>query len=82
MTLPVVLRREAEEDIQEIYDYLEPSGRAQTFADSVRATLDRIEQFPELYGIVGCGRAVPAIHGTTNQLACIYGHSSANRPDS
>lgn len=52
MTLPLILRWEAEEDIREIYEYLEPIGQAQKFAETLRGALDRIEHFPQLYGFV------------------------------
>jgi plasmid stabilization system protein ParE len=59
MSVPLILRSEAEEDLREIYAYLNPIGQAQKFVDILRSTLDRIESFPQLYGFVWQGgRAV------------------------
>jgi toxin ParE1/3/4 len=52
MSLPVILRHEAENDIREIYEYLEKFGQAQEFAMRLRTVLDRLEQNPELHGLV------------------------------
>jgi len=54
MSLPVILRPEAEADIQAIRDDLEQSrvGLGQQFAARLREVLEHIEAMPELYGLV------------------------------
>jgi toxin ParE1/3/4 len=54
MSLPVILRPEAEADIQETHDTLEQSqaGLGGQFAARLREVLERIESMPELYGVV------------------------------
>lgn len=52
MSLPVFLRPEAEADLREIYEYLDQFGSSKKFSERLRQTLSRIENFPELYGIV------------------------------
>ncbi len=54
MSLPVIVRPEAQADIQEIHDDLERvrAGLGMQFAARLREILERIEAMPELYGIV------------------------------
>ena len=54
MSLPVILRSEAEADVQAIQDSLEQSraGLGQQFATRLREVLERIEAMPELYGVI------------------------------
>jgi plasmid stabilization system protein ParE len=54
MSLPVILRPEAEADIQETFADLEQSqpGLGRQFAARVREVLERIESMPGLYGVV------------------------------
>ncbi|HJT79121.1 MAG TPA: type II toxin-antitoxin system RelE/ParE family toxin [Gemmataceae bacterium] len=54
MTLPVILRPEAEADVQETHAYLEQSqvGLGRRFVARLREVLERIESMPELYGVV------------------------------
>jgi toxin ParE1/3/4 len=54
MSLPVILRPEAEADVQAIQDSLEQSrtGLGRQFAARLREVLERIETMPELYGAV------------------------------
>jgi hypothetical protein len=54
MSLPVILRPQAQEDIQPAHDYLERlrAGLGRQFAAWVREVLERIEALPELYGVV------------------------------
>jgi plasmid stabilization system protein ParE len=54
MTLPVILRPEAEDDIQAAYDTLEQSqaGLGARFVAQVREVLERIESWPEIYGVI------------------------------
>lgn len=54
MSLPVILRPDAEADIQEIYNELEQrrQGLGRRFVGRVREVLQRIETMPELYGPV------------------------------
>ncbi len=54
MSLPVILRPEAEVDIQGTYDELEQAhaGLGRRFAAQVRRVLERIESMPEMYGVV------------------------------
>lgn len=52
MSLPVVLRLEVKNDIEEIFEYLEQFGSGQRFVDRLSEKLHRIENDPELYGIV------------------------------
>jgi plasmid stabilization system protein ParE len=54
MSLPVILRPEAEADIRGTYDDLEHShtGLGRRFTARVREVLERIESMPELYGVV------------------------------
>jgi toxin ParE1/3/4 len=54
MTVPVILRLQAEADVRAIRDDLEQArvGLSQQFTDSLREVLERIESQPEMYGIV------------------------------
>ncbi len=54
MSLPVILRPEAEADVREAHDALElaRAGFGGRFARRVREVLERIEVLPELYGVV------------------------------
>ena len=54
MSLPVILRHEAEVDIQEARDQLEAIrvGLGNQFLARVREVLARIEKMPELHGTV------------------------------
>jgi len=54
MTLPVILRPEAEADVQAAHDALEQSraGLGAQFAARVREVLEQIEFMPEMYGVV------------------------------
>jgi plasmid stabilization system protein ParE len=54
MSLPVILRAEAQADVQAAHDHLERSqaGLGRAFAVKVREALERIEAMPELYGVV------------------------------
>jgi toxin ParE1/3/4 len=54
MSLPVILRPEAMQDLQDARDWHEllRAGLGTTFATRAAATLDGIGQFPELYGLV------------------------------
>ena len=52
MSLPVILRPEAEKDIQEIFGYLEQFGQGQKFSERLHQMLLRLEAQPELYGFV------------------------------
>jgi plasmid stabilization system protein ParE len=54
MSLPVILRPEAEADVREIFRYLEDAqaGLGAKFTVRLRELLERIEFMPELYGIV------------------------------
>src|SRR5262245_33837833 len=54
MSLPVILRPEADADIQVTHDELEQSqaGLGARFVARVRETLERIETMPEMYGLV------------------------------
>jgi len=54
MSLPVILRPEADADIQATHDELERSqaGLGARFVARVRETLERIEAMPETYGLV------------------------------
>ncbi len=54
MSGPVILRPAAEADVKEIYDYLEQirAGLGKKFISRLREVLERIESFPELYGVV------------------------------
>jgi plasmid stabilization system protein ParE len=54
MSLPVILRPDADADIQAIHDELEQSraGMGDRFVVRVREVLARIEAMPELYGVV------------------------------
>jgi hypothetical protein len=54
MSLPVILRPEAEADIHAAHDDMEraQAGMGQQFAARVREVLERIEAMPELYGVV------------------------------
>lgn len=54
MTLPVILRADAETDIQMTYAELEQvrKGLGLQFAVQVHAVLERIEFMPETYGVV------------------------------
>jgi plasmid stabilization system protein ParE len=54
MSLPVILRPEAQVDVQTTQDDLDRSraGLGQQFAARLREVFERIEAMPELYGIV------------------------------
>jgi plasmid stabilization system protein ParE len=54
MSLPVILRPEAEADIRAIYDVLEETraGLGTRFADRLQEVFERIEFMPALYGVV------------------------------
>jgi plasmid stabilization system protein ParE len=54
MSLPVILRPEAQADVQAIQDSLEQSrvGLGQQFVARLREVLERIEAMPELYGVI------------------------------
>jgi plasmid stabilization system protein ParE len=52
MSLPVILRPEAERDLREIHEYLKPFGQSEPFAKRLQQVLLRIEDQPELYGFV------------------------------
>jgi plasmid stabilization system protein ParE len=54
MSLPVIVRPEAEADIRETYDYLEQvrAGLGEQFSAALRAVLESIESMPEIYGVV------------------------------
>jgi plasmid stabilization system protein ParE len=54
MSLPVILRPEAQADIQAARDDLERAraGLGQQFAARLREVLERIEAMPEMYGTV------------------------------
>lgn len=54
MSVPVILRPEAQADVQTAHDDLERSraGLGQQFAARLREALEHIEAMPELYGIV------------------------------
>jgi toxin ParE1/3/4 len=52
--MPVILRREAEEDIRNVRESLEEvrAGLGESFVDRVKEVLERLEQWPALYGRV------------------------------
>ena len=54
MSLPLIVRSEAEADIEAIYHFLEQAqaGMGRQFIVRVREVLERIETMPEMYGIV------------------------------
>lgn len=54
MSLPVILRAQAESDIQNIYDEMElaQEGLGIRFVGRVRELLKRIESMPTLYGLI------------------------------
>lgn len=54
MSLPVILRPEADADIQTTHDELEQAraGLGDQFVRRVRETLEQIESMPEMYGVV------------------------------
>lgn len=54
MSLPVILRPLAHDDVRQIHADLEAqvSGRGDSFLDRLQETLDRIETMPELYAEV------------------------------
>jgi len=54
MSLPVILRLEAQADIRSARDYLEEArpGLGAKFLAQVRKTLERIESMPEMYGAI------------------------------
>jgi plasmid stabilization system protein ParE len=54
MSLPVILRPEAQADIQTAHDELErnQAGLGRRFAAQLREALERVEVMPELYGVV------------------------------
>ncbi len=54
MSLPVILRPDADADIQTIYDELEQvqTGLGDRFVARVREVLERVESMPKMYGVV------------------------------
>ena len=54
MSLPLVLRPEATQDLQDARDWYEQqrAGLGVIFAGRAATALDKIGQFPELYGLV------------------------------
>jgi toxin ParE1/3/4 len=52
MSLSVILRPEAERDLQEIHEFLKQYGQSESFTNRLRQILLRIEVQPELYGFV------------------------------
>ncbi len=54
MSLPVILRPDAEADVQEIYNALEQSqvGLGRKFSTRLHEVLQLIEAMPEIYGVV------------------------------
>ena len=52
--MQVILRREAEADAREARDHLDAvrSGLRKQFLERLREVLERIEETPELYGVV------------------------------
>jgi len=54
MTRPVILRAEAEADVQATRPALEQNqtGLGDQFAARLRAVLERIEGMPEMYGVI------------------------------
>lgn len=54
MSLPIIVRPEAEEDLRQAHEYLQASwpALAGRFLVEVREVLERIEAQPELYGRV------------------------------
>ena len=54
MSAPVIIRPEAEEDIQTTHDALEQvqTGLGRRFVGRLREVLERVESTPELYGVV------------------------------
>ena len=54
MSLPVILRPEAEADIRKTHNVLEEvrPGLGKQFVARVREVLQRVESFPELYGVL------------------------------
>ena len=54
MSVPVILRPEAEADVQTIHVALEAEreGLGRKFAVRLRQVLERIESMPEMYGVV------------------------------
>lgn len=54
MSLPVVLRPEASQDVEEVRDYLEgrQAGLGQAFLDRLKEVLGRVGALPGLYGVV------------------------------
>lgn len=53
MSLPVVLRPEASQDVEQARDYLElqRQGLGQAFLNRVNETLQRIRDMPRMYGV-------------------------------
>lgn len=54
MSLPVILRPEAEDDVVEIYQDLQSirHGLGSGFLAQLREVLDRIESFPNLHAVI------------------------------
>ena len=54
MSLPLIIRPEAEADVSAAYDGLESArgGLGRLFISRLRAVLERIETMPELHGVV------------------------------
>lgn len=51
MSLPAILRPEAETDLEAICDYLGP-GASGRFLQQFRELMERIEVMPEIFGVV------------------------------
>jgi len=54
MSTPVILRPEAESDVEETYAELEvlQAGLGDRFSAQLRELLDRVEDMPKMYGIL------------------------------
>lgn len=54
MSLPVILRPDAEADVRDAYEYLEEArtGLGEQFAARLHDVLERIESMPQSFGIV------------------------------
>ena len=54
MTVPVILRPDAQGDVRDVHDSLEQirSGLGRQFVERVREILERLERFPRMYGVV------------------------------
>jgi plasmid stabilization system protein ParE len=69
MSLPVILRPEAERDLREIHEYLKQFGQSKAFAKRLQQVLLRIEDQPELYGLVW--QDVRAVRVRKISLRCV-----------